>query len=57
VQRLAAPARGGGAHVEPPLSADVVVEQVLARLGRELAVSAERRGLRPGDLDGRGFGR
>jgi hypothetical protein len=34
-----------------------VVEQVLARLGRELAVSAERRGLRPGELDGGGLGR
>ena len=54
VQRLAA-----GTPAPPrdrPLSPDDLVETVLQRLGRELAVSAERRGMRPGDPDG-GFGR
>ena len=49
VQRLAAP--DPPAAAAPP-AVDEVVDQVLRRLGREFAVSAERRGLRSGERPG-----
>jgi len=50
VQRLATGATASAAPSPPAV--DEVVEQVLRRLGREFAVSAERRGLRGGERPG-----